>query len=424
MDIPKKGSYRTSFTSYLGLILAITVGTGGISPADTGRAVETLIATYRLPDAMAPSEAESAIDTLKRALDACEDSYLAFRIRYRIGVIYFKAGMIGASEAEFRLIADDPKCPELIRACSLNMTGQISRLSGEHGEALEAFDKLASILKRRLSSDNERASKSAMVKLCCSAVLSRAEIYDLQRNYAAGIAEYGRLLGLLNQIEDRDMSNRYAPLANDRMSQLYLCRGNIDKYTQLANALTVSYPEYARTPMISLESACVEFLSNISTKTEFPLGSFDAPARVIASVKSSNVKIPVQSIVNKLSSLSRKYKDTEGGILLLYHYAWLLDTTGEKDKAAKIFARISHNDGANASDGAREKAVTRSIQEYATIQYAIMAGEKANYREALRALSGLRNLPDKSHALKLVESVTKGIQTLRREVPRNDNEKR
>ena len=66
MDIPKNGSCRINFTSYLGLILVITAMTRGVSPADTGTAIEALIATYRFPDAIAPSEAESAIGSLMR----------------------------------------------------------------------------------------------------------------------------------------------------------------------------------------------------------------------------------------------------------------------------------------------------------------------------------------------------------------------
>lgn len=422
MATPKDDSYRTKFAFFLVLILAIVAEIKGVSLADNRTAAEALTDTYRFSDVIAPSEAESAIAGLKRALDVCEDNYLVYRIKYRIGLIHFRAGNTESSKVEFRQIANDPKCSEPIRAYSLNMIGQISRLRGENEQALDAFDKLVNVLKHCISSDKKRTSNSAMTKLRCSAVLSRAEIYELLQNYTAGIAEYNRLLGLLSKTENRNISSRYAPLVKDRMSQLYLRQGKTDKYMQLSKELTVSYPEYHRSPIIRLESACVEFLNNNSANTEFPGGSFSAPTRLITLVKNSDVTISTQDIVSKLNGLCSKYQDTKGGILLLYHYAWLLDALGEKDKAAKVFARVSSNDSANASNEPHEKATVKSIQEYATIQYAIMAGEKTDYKEALRVLGGLQALPDKSHISELAESVTKGIQTLRREVPKNDNE--
>ena len=424
MDILRNGSWRISFAFFLGLVLVITAMTERASLANTKTATETLVATYRSPGAIAPAEAESTVAALKRALATCGDNYLAFRIRYRIGVIYFRAGMSDASKIRFRRIADDPKCPELIRACSLNMTGQISRLGAEDKEALEAFDKVVNLVKHRLSVDKEYASNSAIAKLWCSALLSRAEIYELRKDYTAGIAEYSRLLSLSSQSESKDMPSRYAPLANDRMSQLCLRQGETDKYIQLAKALPENYPKYHRTPIVRLELECVKFLSNVSASMEFPDGSLGAPARVIACVKSSNGTISAQNVVNKLSGLCSEYQNTDGGLLLQYHYAWLLDTLGEKHKAAEIFARISSTDAATASDKSREKAISESVREYARIQYAIMAGEKADYKEALRVLSSLRAHPDKSHISELAKSVTKGIQTLKREVPANANEEK
>lgn len=424
MATPKNDSYRTNVTFLLVFIPVMLGVTKRASLADTKTAVKTLVDTYKFSDVIAPPEAESAIADMKRVLDDSKDNYLAFRIKYRIGVIYFRAGKTVNSEDEFRNIAEDPKCPVTIRACSLNMIGQISRLRGENEQALNAFNKLIDVLKQLISSDKEHASNFAMTKLWCSSVLSKAEIYELQRNYAAGINEYSRLLGLLSQTKDSGMFGRYTPLANDRMSQLFLRQGDTDKYMKLAKVLTKTYPKYPRAPIVGLELACVEFLNSVSANTEFTSGSFTAPARMIALIKSSNETIPVQNIVNKLQRLCSEYQDIEGSNLLQYHYAWLLDALGDKDKAAEIFARISSNNGVNSRDEPGGTAVAKSIQDYATIQYAIMAGEKTDYKDALRALSGLRTHPSKSHISELAESITKGIETLKREVPSNDNKGR
>ena len=424
MDIRKTACYSSSLAFYLSLAIVITLTAEEVFPAEAKTPAEVLIATYRSPLAIAPADVKSATTDLERALANCEDAYLAFRIRYRIGVMHFRAGMIRASKAGFLQIANDPKCPELIRACSFNMIGQISRLRAENKDALEAFSQVADLLEQRLSVDREYVPNSAIAKLWCSALLSRAEIYELQQDYTASITEYSRLLHALSQSKNKDLSSQYAPLANDRMSQLYLWEGDTDRYTELAEALTGRYPEYCRTPIVRLELECVKFLRSVSPKLEFPHGSFSAPAHVIVYLKGSNDGTSPQSVVDKLNGLCKEYRNTRAGILLQYHYAWLLDALGERPTAAEVFARIFSNDAVNANSKSREKAIAETVQEYAKIQYAIMAGEKADYREALRVLSSLKAHPDKSHLSELAESVTKGIQTLKREVPKNENEER
>ena len=424
MDIRKTASYSSSLAFYLSLAIVITLTAEEVSPAEAKTPAKILIASYRSPPAIAPVEVKSAVAELERALTNCEDSYLAFRIRYRIGVIYFRAGMIRPSKAGFLQIANDPKCPKHIRACSFNMIGQISRLRAENKDALEAFSQVADLSEQRLSVDREYATNSAIAKLWCSALLSRAEIYELQQDYTASITEYSRLLHALSQSKSEHMQSQYAPLANDRMSQLCLRQGDTDRYTELAEALTGRYPEYCRTPIVRLELECVKFLRSVSPKLEFPYGSFSAPAHVIVYLKGSNDGTSPQNVVDKLNGLCKEYGNTRAGLLLQYHYAWLLDALGEKSKAAEVFARIFSNDAVNAKSKSREKAIAETIQEYAKIQYAIMAGEKADYREALRVLSSLKAHPDKSHLSELAESITKGIQTLKREVPKNENEER
>ena len=113
-----------------------------------------------------------------------------------------------------------------------------------------------------------------------------------------------------------------------------------------------------------------------------------------------------------------------GGILLQYHYAWLLDTLGEKNKAAEIFAMISAARIPNNGDKPREKAILETVAEYAKIQLAILLGERADYTEALRILNTMRTHPDKSHISELAKSVGKNLETLKREVPENENKKK
>ena len=424
MDIRKNDSYRSSLAFYLSLAIVTMAMAEGVSAVEAKTPAEVLIATYKSPRVIAPAQAKSAVADLESALADCKDSYLAFRIKYRIGVMCFKAGMTKESKVKFLQIANDPKCPELIRACSFNMMGQISRLGAENKEALEAFNEVADLLRQHMSVDKGYTPDSAIGKLWCSALLSRAEIYELQQDYNASITEYRRLLHVLSQSKNKDISSQYAPLANDRISQLYLREGDAEKYIQLAETFTGHYPEYCRTPIARLELECVKFLKSVSANLEFPNGSFNAPAHVVAYIKASNGGTSAQGIVDKLNRMCKEYQNTLGGILLQYHYAWLLDALGEKHKAAELFARVFSIDVVDAKDISREKATTETVQEYAKIQYAIMAGEKSDYNEALRVLSSLRAHPDGSHVAELAESVTKSIQTLKREVPKNENEER
>jgi tetratricopeptide (TPR) repeat protein len=418
MDILKNANCSNSYVIFLSLIIAIPATIQGAS-YEVRTPEEVLIATYKLSHTVTPEETKSAVSRLERALTDCRGSYLAFRIEYRIGVIYFQAGMMKSSRAEFLQISDDPKCPELIRTCCFNMIGQISRLVAENEEALKAFDKVANFLQRALFIDKIYAPDSAMAKLWCSSLLSRAEIYELQDNYPASINEYTRFLDAFDRNRNLDTLSQYAPLAYDRMSQLYLRIGNIEKYTELASALIKRYPEYNRTPIVHLELECVKFLKG--TSTSFPNGSFCAPATAIAYLKSSNNTASAKNIIDSLNELCEAYKSSHAGILLQYHYAWFLDTVGEEQKAREILSRISSTDTFKADDNSSQETIAGITQEYAKIQYAIMAGEEAEYKEALSVLGSLHTHADESHISELAKAVTKSIQTLKREVPKNDN---
>jgi hypothetical protein len=419
MDIQKYANCSLSLIVCLSIVIAVAVTAHGAFYGKDGTPEEILIATYDLPHTITPAEAQSSVSHLKRALADCRRSYLAFRIKYRMGIMYFRADMMKPSKAEFMLTANDPECPVPIRACSFNMIGQISRLAADNEEALKAFDKIVNLLEQSLFTDKKYAPNSAMTKLLCSALLSRAEIYELQHHYTASINEYVRFVDGLNQSKNIDLSSQYAPLAYDRMSRLYLRTGNIQKYMEITRALIESYPEYSRTPIIKWESECVKFLK--STSTSFPNAGFRAPALVIAYLKSSNNPASAQNIVDSLNALCKAHQDTSNGILLQYHYAWLLDTVGEEQKARETLSRISSTDTFKANDNSSQEAIARVIQEYAKIQYAIMAGEKAEYKGALSMLDNLHTHADESHISELSETVKKSIQTLRREVPKNDN---
>jgi tetratricopeptide (TPR) repeat protein len=412
-------SKLSSIILCLALVGTIGVMAEKVSFADNRAAIDALTATHRLPPTLTTAQAKSAVGRLEEVLAACDDLHLSYRIKYRIGVLHFRSHVTDLSKARFVQIARDHGCPGLIRMCSLNMIGQISRLEGNSEEALKAFNQIADVLEKRLAGDKECTADSAWVKLLCSALWSRAEIYETRHDYAAGIAAYNRLIQMLRRHKNQGILSSYCTLASDRACQLYLHQGDISKYAKLAESLAADYPQYYRTPLIKFEMACVKFLKGVSADFEFVNGSFGAPAQAIGYLKRVKTVTAAQEIADTLGRLWREHQNTYGGVLLLYHYAWLLDTLGEKEQAESVLVRICSHD---VLDAEMNRPVLETFQEYAKIQSAIMLGEKGDYSEAQQVLSNLRACPDESHMSELAKSVSRSIEILKREVPKNVGE--
>jgi len=328
--------------------------------------------------------------------------------------------MMAESKSTFLQIASDSNCPEIIKICSFNMIAQISRLAKENDDALNAFGQVAYLLEQKQLVDKSKTVYPALAKLWCSALINRAEIYEASQNYIASINEYVHLLDTPGRNGKGDAMSRYGALVSDRLSQLYLRQGNLNEYIKRAELLTADYPGYYRTPIIKLEIECVKSLKSVPASFEFVDGSLAAPAYLIAYINDSRNKALGQQISDKLDMFCREYPNTYGGILLLYHYAWLLDALDEKDKAAEIFARISSIETGQTDDESGDKTIMKTIQMYAKIQYAVMLGEKGDYLNALQTLDELRTHRDKSHISELAESVGKSMETLKRELSKNE----
>jgi tetratricopeptide (TPR) repeat protein len=400
-------------------ILAIIFAGGRASRANNRTATEALLATYDSGATLTPAEAKRAISNLESALVDCGDTHLAFRVRYRIGVMSFKAHMMDAAKAQFLQTARERECPEMVRMCSLNMAGQISRLQAGSIEALEIFERVANLAEQHLSNGTEHGPESAYTRLTCSALLGRAEIYELRRDYAASIKEYDRILDVLRRVEGDHASNRAASL-KDRISQLCIRQGHVNEYLKRAETLTKEHPDYCRTALIKLETECVRFIKDCPESPDFVSGSFSAPAQAVALVRSSPGEASAQEICAKVRSLCKEHTHTYAGLLLQYHYAWFLDAAGRKDEAARALGQVFTSDAAAESKSPSEKAVVQTLEDYAKIQYAIIAAEKTDYVEALRVLAGLQMYQDRPHISELARSIYKGVEILRREVPKNE----
>jgi tetratricopeptide (TPR) repeat protein len=420
MDIRKMANLNNrTFCFFLAAFIALL--SGRESSADTREAAKVLIGTYNYGGSTPKAPAGSAIEDLEKALGGCEDAYLGFRIKYRIAVMYFKASKLEVSRAKFSQLAEDPNCPELIRISSVNMVGQTSRLTGKNKEALTAFGHIVAFVQQKLNADNGCFPCPSLLELWSSALFSRAEIYELDREYAKSIAEYNHLLTNLPHREGGDLSCQHCPLAIDRMCQIHLKLGDPDEYAELAQVLVTDYPKYFRTPVVKLEIECVRILANLPGNHKL-VSSIGAPAQVIRLIRDFPDLSFIRRLDTKLGNLCKEYQNSYGGILLPYHHAWLLDAMGEKDRAIERLAQVFSSEVADADKHATRRRVIGTVQRYARIQSAIMLGEKSEYEGALETLANLQTQKGWSHLSALSKSVTESVQILKREMPKNELE--
>ncbi len=418
MDIQKKENCNSMFLAVVGAALVLTAGS--VCPADTDMAAGVLKATYGRDATVEIAQAAAVVESLQAAMAECNDGFLASRIKYRIGVIYFKTNLLKEAKGAFLNLTDDPKCAEVIRVCGLNMVGQISRMQGDNEAALVAFGKMVKLCSK-LPSDAD--DKPAYARLMCAGLFAMGEIYELQQDYGPSITRYTALLKAIPRFEGQGTSKLPA-LVRDRISQLYLRQGQTDKYLEQAKELISRHPGYYRTPVVEYEAECVQLLSNRPGSPEFANGSYVAPAEVVASLKGPNNEAALRELSDKLGNMWEEHKDTYGGILLGYHYAWILETLGEKTGAAQILEQMALCNVPAENGQGPPRPVVDTLQEYSKIQSAILAAESADYGKALKMLANLREHPENSHISTLLLSLNQSVETLRREVPTNENDKR
>lgn len=414
MDILKKDNYRQVFIA----IFIVTISVCNIF-ANEKQSIQILIDSYNLPDKLTLENTEKTLSDLNRAID-CNDNYLKFSLKYRIGMLYFKTNDFIHALDNFEKIARSTDCPDTIRLCSLNMTGQIYRMQGDNSQALDAFKELIDLSKKFSPKDVNSLIPSVTLKLAVTAGFAKAEIYQYQKEYDSAISEYKRILTWFEKELIHD-ANGYLPVALDRMSQLYLIKGDIEAYNQTTDELITKYTNYYRISIIRLETYAVKILKQKVPSSEFTYGSFEAPARLIDFIKNNNDKELIQTITVLLQKLCNQYHETYGGIILRYHYAWLLDMAGQKDSAAKTFEEVSRYKLQNTSNTVDFAAIVDTLCNYAMLQQAVILGEQANYKEALEITSYIKTDQNDIHLSTITNSIKQALETLKREVPKDVN---
>lgn len=412
MDTQKKESYKKIIAFTLLLIMAICLN----ASAQSTEPARVLIDSYELSDKLTPETAEEAISELSNALALCADNTLKFRIEYRIAMVYFKAGELEKSVSCFEKITQSAECPDMVKLCSFNMAGQTYRMQAKDDKALGAFEELIKLSETFAGKEPNQPTGTAVLKLAATAGFSKAEIYRYNQNYDSEIAEYKRIIELVKKPSD------YVPAALDRMSQAYLIEGKIEDYNQTAIKLIEEYPDYYRTPLVKLEEQAVKILKQKNASIEFEKASLDAPARLIALVKDSSDEQFRKKTASVFKELYEQYKKGYGGILLGYHWGWVLDATGRHDQAALIFEQICKQAEMIDSDKPGIAHVIDTLTEYAKLQQAFIYGEENKYREGLELVYSLKPDPNDVHMQNLSDSIEKALQTLKREVPKDVND--
>jgi tetratricopeptide (TPR) repeat protein len=421
MGIQKKDNYSIVTmvmvaTSFVFLSLPVW------SFANTAAAAKALDNAYNIGHCVEPNAIQKVIVDFQSALKDCNDGNVVSRIRYELGMLYFKAHMVVQAKEQFLKIANTADGHSLINVFSLNMIGQISRMTGQDGDALNAFGQLVQMTQKTSEADNVTMMSPVVSKLMFSALFARAEIFESQKDYQNALLEYQRLLTVRGETIGGEC-HKCIPLARDRMSQLYLMNDKAEEYFKTAAVIVEQQPEYYRAPLIQFEIEAVRCLKNVKPESKFSKGSFAAPVELVTYLKDTKDKAVFKIVSDKLEVLCTTHKKTYSGIILNYHYAWLLDAMGEKDKAIKLFAEVAAAADPNRDVSPQIKTVIKTVCDYARVQCAIMYGESGDYSRSLKVLSGLSYDDNKTHLSNLARSVENSIETLKREVPKNDEKK-
>ena len=404
------------------------------------------------PAVMTPQAAEETVARLRLVLQGCRDDNVAGNIRYSIGVTYFKAGMMAQALATLEPIASTTQGSDLLRACSWNMVGQIRRLRGENARAADAFGRLADLCAPPPAP--AAAAHPAFRQLRGAALISRAEIRALQKDYAAAAADYERLLQTETGPATDEGTPDPRPLVMDRLSQLYLQQRDPNRYLHVTTTLLARFPAYGRTPVVELENLCVRVLQDVQPTLAYPQGALYAPVQVTAYLRRPQATRPAAPILADVEQICRKHRHTGMSVLLEYLFAGMLDAAGRPDQALDVLARLpppgpptegaapetgppdteenpkpeARNSGtggsatrpAEAQDSASLPSRDEVLREYAVLQRALLLTEKRSYSEALQLLASLPSDPEtRPHLARLSASLVTNIQTLKREVLQN-----
>ena len=371
-------------------------------------------ASYGLVSKLSLDEIPKEIELLQKRLKRCTDRDNATKIKYRIGLLYFKDGKLDRAESIFDVIANDKDVPLLVRICGLNMSAQTARLIGDDRRTLENFDKLIHLCKRNVS-DNQ--NKDALEYMHCNALVSKAELYELRQKYNLAIEQCRLLLEFLSDKENETLTPKFGPPAYERLAKLNLRQGNYESYYEAIANIKNKFPEYKRMPIRELEAESVRLIADSDLVQNWSRKSSQASAIVAGTLVIEADKDYQKKIAHTFETLCKKYKESDWSILLNYHYAWLLDSINDDDMASVVLDKIYSANSETQFKGTLADFVP-TLKAYAAIQNAIILAERQEYKKALNVLGKIELSSNNKHLSKLKESVIKSTRILRMEDPK------
>lgn len=344
----------------------------------------------------------------------------ADRPNYQTALRQFRAGETEKAEIAFRELAGEEDGPWAVRACSLNMLGQIARLGGEGPKAREVFGRLASLLEPIVVNES-RSADPALVRLFGAACISMAEIAEQAADPKAAITEYERILRASRLISDNPWLNEQSPRIMDKVAQLRLSTRDVDGYLRCAERLRQNYPAYERAVLVELEMECIRLLQGSGDPAVVPQNSYDAPAWAIACARSGDGASMRSRLLDIAASTCPKLPRTCADLVACYHAAWIFESLGDVGEATRRFNQVVSADVGPLEHSFITDRTVETIRGYARVQHAILLAETDRYDEALRALAAVFEPHGETHIAKLTESTRKNIETLKREISNHEN---
>jgi tetratricopeptide (TPR) repeat protein len=375
---------------------------------------DTTQASCGLVSKLSIEEIPKEIERLRNILKRCTDQEKTSKIKYRIGLLYFKDGKLDRTKSIFDEIANDINAPLIIKICSLNMSAQTARLIGDDSCTLEMYDKLINICRQNIS---DRQYSDALEYLYCSALASKAEFYELRLKYGSAIEQCHLLLEFLRDKTNEKLIHNFGPSAYERLAQLYLKQGNYESYSKAIVNIINIFPDYKRIPILELEAESVGIIANSDLVQKWNRKSSLAPAIVTGTLAIKAEKDYQKQIAHTYENLCQKYQDSEWAILLNYHYAWLLDSINDDKKASTVLDKIYAAYSDTKIKGTLADFVPK-LKAYAAIQNAIILAEQQEYKKALDVLEKIKLSSHHKHLTQLKISVINSTRILKREVPK------
>lgn len=343
-----------------------------------------------------------------------------YRVTYQTALSRFRAGEMEMASCAFGELASDEKGPLEVRACSLNMMGQIARLGGDRPKARAAFARLASLLEP-LVIDATGSADPALARLFSAACVGMGEISEQTMDPNAAIVAYERVLRASDPDSGVSWLYEQTPWIMDRLAHLKLRTRDLDGYLRCAERLRHNHPAYERIALVTLEEGCVRLLRESGDPATVPQNSYDAPAWAIAYARSRDEASVRERLLQIAVSTCSKPPRTYADLVACYHAAWMFDVLGKIEDAVRCFDRVVSADIPPRGRSLIACRMIETIRGYARVQRAILLTETQRYDEALRTLATAATPQGQTHVATLTKATKENIETLKREVSYHEN---